>query len=42
MSNLQFWIIKWIKRYCPHICLLCKYRNVCTFREELEEDMFLG
>ncbi len=29
---LLFMWTKWIKRECPHVCIWCKYKNICEKR----------
>lgn len=41
---MKFWLKflheKWIKRNCPHFCIMCKHRKICiaenreTFKEK--------
>lgn len=31
-NYFKFVYHKWIRRDCPHICLLCKYRRVCEYK----------
>ena len=42
MKYLKLLWLKWIKRACPHICLLCKckeecYNDIDTLLKELEQ-----
>lgn len=29
MKYLQLLYLKWIKKGCPHICLLCQFKHIC-------------
>lgn len=29
MKILQLLYLKWIERACPHICLLCQFKDIC-------------
>ena len=28
------WYRKWVLRECPHICFICKYKDMCKGDEE--------
>ena len=29
MKYLQLLYLKWIQHACPHICILCKFKEIC-------------
>lgn len=31
-NTFKFMWYKWIKRKCPHICFICKYKNICELK----------
>ena len=31
-NTAKFIWVKWVKRECPHICLCCKYKDICDLR----------
>lgn len=37
----SFFMHKWIKKECPHICLLCKYKDTCNYDWKLINSKYL-
>ena len=41
MKIIKCWYEKWIKGYCRHLCLVCKYKDTCDYSCKYRKSKYL-